>query len=79
MIQFENRGIPGAVICTDVFEQTARVQAKALGLPETGIVIVPHPFSGVHPEEVKKKATAAIDRVIAALVEQSPSSGSLSL
>jgi hypothetical protein len=57
------------VICTDVFELTARVQARALGVPETGIVIVPHPFSGVDPVEVKRKATAAIDRVIAALVE----------
>ncbi len=58
-----------------MFELTARVQAKALGLPETGIVIVPHPFSGVHPDEVKKKATAAIERVIAALVQQSSSPG----
>jgi hypothetical protein len=50
---------------------TARVQAKALGLPETGIIIVPHPLSGVDPEEVRTKATAAIDGVIAALVEDS--------
>jgi len=60
------------VICTDIFEHTARVQAKALGIAGAGIVIVPHPFSGVDPGEVTKKAKSAIDQVIAALIKPRP-------
>jgi hypothetical protein len=37
-------------------------------LPELGIVVVPHPFSGVDPAEVRKKADSAIDMVIATLM-----------
>ncbi len=57
------------MICSDVFEATARFQAKALGLPEARIVIVPHPFSGVDPAEVKKKAESAFGILVANLVD----------
>ena len=57
------------MICTDVFEATARFQAKALGLPEARIVIVPHPFSGVDSAEVKKKAESAFAILVAKLLD----------
>jgi len=58
------------VICTHVFEPTARFQAEALGLPELGIIVVPHPFSGIDPAEVQRKAEAAFEGVLGALTER---------
>lgn len=51
-----------------MFEATAKFQAKALGLPEARIIIVPHPFSGVEAAEAIKKADAAFPALLEYLV-----------
>jgi orotidine-5'-phosphate decarboxylase len=55
------------VICTHVFESTAKFQAKALGLPDARMVVVPHPFSGVDAAEAAKKAEQAFPALLALL------------
>ncbi len=56
-------------VATDAFIDAAEVQAKALGLPELQRVFVPHPIQDATDDEVRAKADAAIDSIIAALID----------
>jgi len=66
-IWFETNGKPAVFVASSVFEEAARKQAEALGLPEVRRVFVPHPIQDATDEEMKLKAEAVIDQVIAAL------------
>ena len=44
------------------------IQAGALGLPDVHRVFVPHPIQDALDDEMRAKADACIDEVIAALV-----------
>ncbi len=55
------------MIASDVFEDAAAKQATALGLPEARRVFVPHPIQDATDDEMRAKADAIVDRVIAAL------------
>ena len=37
-------------------------------MPDLPLVIVPHPIGGIDPEEVKAKADAVFDKVVARLL-----------
>ena len=39
-------------------------------MAEAGIIIVPHPFSGIDPEQIRKKAESAIDAIVANLMQR---------
>jgi hypothetical protein len=66
-VWFETNKKPAVVIASDVFEDAAAKQAAALGLPEARRVFVPHPIQDATDEEMRAKADAIVDRVIAAL------------
>jgi len=55
------------VITTDVFVDAAEAQSKALGLPEAPRIFVPHPIQDATDSELRAKADAVIDQIIAAL------------
>jgi len=55
------------MIASDVFVDAAEKQAAALGLPEVRRVFVPHPIQDATDEEMRAKADAIVDQVIAAL------------
>lgn len=55
------------MICTDEFGQLGRSEAQSLGMPSLLIALVPHPLGGQKPEEVRRKADAALDQVVAIL------------
>ncbi len=55
------------MIASDVFIDAAEKQAAALGLPEVRRVFVPHPIQDATDEEMRAKADAIVDQVIAAL------------
>jgi predicted dienelactone hydrolase len=44
---------------TTAFEQLARVQSAALGLPELPLLLLPHPLGGTAPEAATAKAQSA--------------------
>lgn len=68
-IWFETNRRPAVFIASSEFEQAATAQAEALGLPEVRHIIVPHPIQDATDDEMRAKADAIVDAVVAALVE----------
>jgi hypothetical protein len=66
-IWFETNKKPSVVIASDVFMDAAQRQADALGLPEVRRVFVPHPIQDATDDEMRAKADAIVNDVIAAL------------
>jgi len=66
-VWFEINGRPSVVIASSAFEDAAEKQAAALGLPEARRVFVPHPIQDATDEEMRAKADAIVDQVLAAL------------
>jgi hypothetical protein len=64
---FEIHGRPAVFIASSVFADAAAVQADALGLPEVRRVFVPHPIQDATDDEMRAKADAIVDQVVAAL------------
>ena len=67
-IWFEIQGKPAVFIASTEFDEAARAQAEALGLPEVRRVFVPHPIQDATDEEMRAKADAVVDQVIEALI-----------
>ena len=65
----ENRGVPTVVVCTGPFLDSAHIHARVLGRPEFQPVVIPHPLGGLGPEEVRQRAAAAEDQIVAALTK----------
>jgi hypothetical protein len=55
------------VVASTGFVDAAARQAEALGLPELKRVFVPHPIQDANDDEMRAKADAIVDQVIAAL------------
>jgi len=70
-IWFELQGKPGVFIASSEFIGAADVQAVALGLPEVRRISVPHPIQDATDDEMRAKADAIVDAVVAALTTQS--------
>ena len=68
-IWFEIEGKPSVMIASVEFEDAAATQAQALGLPELSRVFVPHPIQDATDDEIRLKADAALEQLIAALVD----------
>lgn len=71
LVDYEARGIPSVMVASSEFVQAARKQAEALGMPETAsrAVYVPHPIQGQSDAEMREKARAALEAILAALQE----------
>jgi len=65
----EFNGIPSVFIASDEFEEAAEAQAESLGLPEVRRLFVPHPIQDANDDEMREKADAIVDDVIAALID----------
>ena len=66
-VWFEITSKPSVVIASDTFVDAAQRQADALGLPEVRRVFVPHPIQDANDDEMRAKADAIVNDVIAAL------------
>ena len=66
-VWFEINKTPSVVIASSVFADAAERQAEALGLPEVRRVFVPHPIQDATDDEMRSKADAIVNDVIAAL------------
>ena len=66
---FEINGKPSVFIASDGFVDAAAAQAETLGLPEVRRLFVPHPIQDATDAEMREKADAIVDEVIAALVD----------
>ncbi len=66
-VWFETNKKPSVVIASDGFVDAAQKQAEALGLPEMRRVFVAHPIQDATDEQMRAKADAIVNDVIAAL------------
>jgi len=62
--------VPAVSIASSEFEDAALTQAKALGLDDARFVLVAHPIQDATDDEMRAKADAVIDQVIAAVTER---------
>jgi hypothetical protein len=67
-VELEKRGIPTAIICSDAFFSLAKSISQAKGIASPRLVAIPHPLSGIAPDEVHRKAENAIEMIIAMIV-----------
>ncbi len=54
---------------SEEFESAAQTQAEALGMNDARCVFVAHPIQDATDDEMRAKADAVIDQVIAALTD----------
>lgn len=66
---FEIQGIPSVFVASSEFIDAADVQSKSLGLPQVRRIFVPHPIQDATDDEMRAKADAIVDQVLAALLD----------
>jgi hypothetical protein len=69
-IAAETRGIPAVAIMTDRFVPSARVVAELNGLADYPFVVIEHPIANDDDEMLRRKAEAAVARIVALLTER---------
>lgn len=68
-VWFEIQGLPAVTIASSQFNQAAITQREALGMKDARFVLVDHPIQDATDEEMRAKAKAVLESVIAALTE----------
>lgn len=66
-VWFEIQGTPAVSIASTEFVDAAATQAKALGMLDAQRVFVAHPIQDATDDEMRAKADAVVDEIIAAL------------
>jgi hypothetical protein len=67
IVYFEIEKKPAVAIASTEFGDAAKTQAKALGMADARYLLVPHPIQDATGDQIREKADAIIDEVIAAL------------
>ena len=67
VVRLERRGIPTAAVGTGPFADEALEQARALGMPDVRMVLVPHPVQLLSGAELAALADDALDEIVARL------------
>jgi hypothetical protein len=68
-VTLEDRGVPVAVLCTTPFLNAAAAHARLLGRGDLRAVEVPHPLVSLSAEEVRRRAEAILEAVVARLAQ----------
>jgi hypothetical protein len=68
-VDLEARGVPSVFVATVEFEDGAHTQARALGA-DPAAVYVRHPIQDRSDDEMREIADAALEAVLAGLVER---------
>ncbi|MDO8532778.1 MAG: hypothetical protein Q7T26_11575 [Dehalococcoidia bacterium] len=58
------KGIPTVLVAHDRFESAAKAQAKALGVPDLPMLIIPQPMPYGTKAEEERKADNSIEPII---------------
>jgi hypothetical protein len=66
-VWFEIQGVPAVSIASSEFAQAAETQRAALGMKDARYLLVDHPIQDATDEEMREKARAVLDAVVAAL------------
>jgi|TARA_Y100001947_G_C10351195_1_gene311139 hypothetical protein len=68
-IQFEKRGLPAAVICTEPFVSSAVAMSKMGGIPEFPFAVVPHPLGSLDENSLRERAKEVAGDIVKILLE----------
>jgi hypothetical protein len=68
-VWFEVQGRPAVFVASSAFVEAAEAQAGALGLTAARRVFVPHPIQDANDDEMRARADAIVDDLIAALTQ----------
>ena len=66
-ILFEQEGVPGLAVVTDVFRATGEAMAKAWGLPGYRFLETPHPIANLTDKELDHRADQLAREVVGLL------------
>jgi hypothetical protein len=66
-VWFEIQGLPAVSIASSEFAEAAEAQRKMLGMDGARYVLVDHPIQDATDDEMRAKAAAVIEDVVAAL------------
>lgn len=69
-VYFEIEQTPAVAIASTEFGDAAKTQAKALGMVDAKYLLVPHPIQDATGDQLREKADAIVDEVIAALSDK---------
>jgi hypothetical protein len=64
-IALEQAGKPAVVMTTTQFEQVSQTLAKSFGLPDSRLLVLPHPFGGTDEATLDEWAKGATDTLLA--------------
>jgi hypothetical protein len=67
-IEFEKRGVPAAVICTEPFRSSAKAMSNIGGIPDFPFVELPHPLGSLNDEVLRERAMQAAPEVLRILL-----------
>ncbi len=67
-VSLEKLGTPAATICTEGFRIAGESQARALGMPDHGIIVIGHPLTTMPRQEVKRQAQRAWQQAVRCLL-----------
>lgn len=67
----ENKGVPAAVVCTEMFGPTAYTVAAAQGVPWYPYSIIPHPIAVLSDDAIEDIANRSVLRVVQLLTASS--------
>lgn len=68
-VWFEIQGIPSVFIASSEFGEAAEAQKAALGMNGARYILVPHPIQDATDDEMRTKASNALEQVISALTK----------
>jgi hypothetical protein len=66
-VWFEIQGLPAVTIASSEFNNAAITQREALGMNDARFVLVDHPIQDATDDEMRAKAHAVYEQLIAAL------------
>ena len=64
---FEIQGLPAVSIASSEFAEAAEAQRRMLGMDDARYVLVDHPIQDATDDEMRAKAAAVIEAVVAAV------------
>ncbi len=77
MCGIEKLGTPTLTLATTQFVELARATARAKGVPDVAIAVLPHPVGGIVEAEIRGKARAAIEQIVVKCTARSRSDGAV--
>jgi hypothetical protein len=66
-VAFEREGIPCVLVATTAFERQALFEGRFVGASRIRLLIIPHPFGSLVPEQVDALAERTVDEIITLL------------